>query len=562
MRDLSILIPARREEWLLRTVQDVLANKRANTDVIVVADGELPLEPLPQHNDLSVVILPQSIGQRAATNLSARISTGRYLMKIDAHVSVAEGFDRVLIGAASELDWRTVQIPAQKNLHIYSWECLNVEGCGYSKYQGTPMEACPNCHGPIERVVYWKPRRGTTTTSWRLDEGLHFQYWSDGANRQESDISDVMTSLGACFFMSRAWWEHIEGLDEGHGSWGQFGAEIALKTWLGGGRHVVNRRTWFAHFFRVGGIGFPYPISHSDQEYARTYSRNLWMGNHWPKQVKPLSWLIEKFAPLPGWHEAQGADAMATVTAAGERFGRRRTRGVVYYSDNRVDASIDWAVREHIEASGMPIVAVTLHPIQWPSAKNIVLDAERGYLTMFRQILAGLEALDTDDVFFCEHDVLYHRSHFQFTPPNDSTYFYNLNVFKVDAATGRAVTYETKQTSGLCADRQLLIAHYRERIRRVEAEGFSTRMGFEPGSHGRKERVDNVPSDVWRSPFPNVDIRHDRNLTPSRWSPEQFRDQRNCQGWTEADAIPGWGETKGRFWDFLADNRQREAMAI
>ncbi len=139
--------------------------------------------------------------------------------------------------------------------------------------------------------------------------------------------------------------------------------------------------------------------------------------------------------------------------------------------------------------------------------------------------------------------MLYHASHFAFTPPSPDVYFYNLNVWKVDVETGRAVTYETKQTSGLCAYRLPLIDHYRERIRRVEQEGYSTRMGFEPGSHARPERIDDRQSETWRSAAPNLDLRHAHNLTPSRWRQDQFRDQRHCQGWTEADTIPTWGPT-------------------
>jgi len=178
-------------------------------------------------------------------------------------------------------------------------------------------------------------------------------------------------------------------------------------------------------------------------------------------------------------------------------------------------------------------VAVSLKPLDWPAARNIVLPLERGILTMFQQILAGLEALDTDAAFLAEHDVIYYDGHWSFLPWTADCYFYNLNWLKVDAKTGRAVTYTAKQTSQLCANRELLIAHYRERVRRVEAEGFSRAMGFEPGSHRRKERIDDVPSDTWRSWDPNLDIRHDHNLTPSRWRREQFRDQRNCQGWRE-----------------------------
>lgn len=173
---------------------------------------------------------------------------------------------------------------------------------------------------------------------------------------------------------------------------------------------------------------------------------------------------------------------------------------------------------------------------------DIVVAKERGYLTMFEQILAGLQSLKTHYVFFCEHDVLYHPSHFQFLLTESDRYYYNMNVWKVDVKTGKAVAYATKQTSGLVGNRELLIQHYTERIRRVKAEGFSRRMGFEPGSHNRKERVDDVPSETFSSLYPNIDLRHDKNLTSSRWRQDQFRDQRNCQDWRESDwkNIPGW----------------------
>jgi hypothetical protein len=104
----------------------------------------------------------------------------------------------------------------------------------------------------------------------------------------------------------------------------------------------------------------------------------------------------------------------------------------------------------------------------------------------------------------------------------------------------------------LCAYRDLLVQHYRERVRRVEAEGFNRKMGFEPGSHGRSERVDDFGSDSWESPYPNLDIRHSQNLTSNRWRQDQFRSQRNCRDWKEThDEIPGWGVLYGRFDEFL-----------
>jgi hypothetical protein len=171
---------------------------------------------------------------------------------------------------------------------------------------------------------------------------------------------------------------------------------------------------------------------------------------------------------------------------------------------------------------------------------------------MFKQILAALEKSTAEIIYFCEHDVLYHPSHFDFTPPRKDVYYYNEHTYKVDSNTGQALFYYTKQTSGLCAYRELLLQHYRERVRRVEAEGFTRKMGFEPGTHSPPNGVDHFKAEAFWSEVPNVDIRHTKNLTESRWSQDQFRSQRSCKGWKLVDEVPCWGKTKGRFSEFLS----------
>jgi len=227
---------------------------------------------------------------------------------------------------------------------------------------------------------------------------------------------------------------------------------------------------------------------------------------------------------------------------------------MVYYSDCRGDTDILEAAKRQLlrSVNGHSIVSVTLAPLDF--GRNITLPLERGYLTMFKQILAGLEASDADVVFLTEHDCLYSPSHFDFVPPRADTYYYNVNVWKVCAISGHALHYITKQTSGLCAYRSLLVGHYRERVRRVEeAGGYDRHMGFEPGCHALPRGVDNHPAEEWRSAVPNVDIRHQFNLTRNRWRQEQFRDKNSCLGWTEAEEVPGWGRTKGRFSEWLRE---------
>jgi hypothetical protein len=147
-------------------------------------------------------------------------------------------------------------------------------------------------------------------------------------------------------------------------------------------------------------------------------------------------------------------------------------------------------VRKQLEkvADKVQIVSVSLEPFEF--GKNIVLDLKRGYVTMFKQILAGLEALDSKYAFFAEHDVLYHPCHFDFTPVKNDVYYYNQNVWQIRYADGFAVYWDCKRQSQLCGDREFLIRHYKERIRKCEEVGFSRKMGFEPGTHNRPERVD------------------------------------------------------------------------
>jgi hypothetical protein len=344
---------------------------------------------------------------------------------------------------------------------------------------------------------------------------------------------ETMSLLGACWMMTRKRYWELDGMDESHGSWGQMGTELACKSWLSGGKLLCNRTTWFAHMFRTQkGFGFPYPLSGKQVRRAREHSRWLWEGGNWEKAKYPLSWLVHKFSPVPGWEE--------------------KSKGIVYYTDNQLDENIADTARSRLREYN--VVSVSLEPIDL--GENIVVNAERGYLTMFKQILAGLEASTADIVYFCEHDVLYHQSHFDFVPPRDDTFYYNENCWKVDAGSGKALFYYAKQTSGLCAYRKLLLEHYRKRVEMVEAHGFTRRMGFEPGTHNRKERVDDYGSESWMSEYPNIDIRHKNNLTASRWSKDEFRNQQYTKGWTESGEVPGWGVTEGRFKEFLDEVRK------
>lgn len=542
--DLSVLVPARNEMFVGRTVRNILRNARGNTEVIVVLDGA-PADPtLPASPYVQEVLLDKPIGQRAATNLAASLSQAKYVMKLDAHCAVDEGFDIKMMQDMQD-DW--TMVPKMYNLHAFDWVC---QECKHRRYQG-PSGVCEECGGNEKREMIWQPKKSPETTAMRFDRNLKFQYWGKFKKRPEhkGDLVDTMSLLGACWMLTREKYWELNICDEQHGSWGQMGTEVACKTWLSGGRLICTKKTWFSHMFRTqgGDFGFPYPIRGSEVTKAKIHSRMLFFDGKWKGAKYPLSWLIDKFAPVPGWEDiVHGAPPGEEVYT-----GQALTKGILYYTDCRLDERIMSICQNQLELSrnGNALVSVSLRPTLF--GKNIVIDGERGVLTMFKQILAGLEALDTDIVFLAEHDVLYHPSHFEFTPERWDTFYYNNNIWKVDAEDGKALFHYSNHTSQLCAYRSLLLEHYRKRVAMVEANGFSRRMGFEPGTHGRKERVDDYGCDTWMSEYPNIDLRHKNNLTQSRWSKDQFRNKRYTKGWTEADEVPGWGVTKGRMESFL-----------
>lgn len=538
-KDLSILIPARNEEFLKRTVEDILSNIEADTEIIVVLDGYET--DLPQDERLKVIHNPESIGQRASTNLACRMSQAKYIMKCDAHCAFDKGFDRKMIAEMRD-NW--TMAPVMRNLHAFDWVCPD----GHRRYQ-SPSGPCADCGKPTVKDVVWIAKLKPQSTSYRFDNEPHFQYFREFTKRpeyqkdlKETNLTESMSLQGSFFMLTRDKYWELNICDESFGSWGSQGIEVACKTWLSGGRVVINHKTWYAHMFRTqgGDFGFPYPISGEQTNRAKMLSKQLWFDNLWPLQIYPLSWLLEKFWPVPGWSDEDLARLQAWPLPDHNKI-QAQTAGIVYYTDNCLDEKIMQKCQEQISKSGLPIASVSLKPIDF--GDNIVLPLERGYLAMFKQILAGLEKLDTDVAFLCEHDVLYHSSHFKFRPPKKDIYYYNMNNWQLRVSDGHALYYDCKKVSQLCADRKFLIEHYKKRVALVEQNGFNRRMGFEPGTHNRPERVDDFKSGEWRSEFPNIDIRHDQNLTRSRWNLSEFKTRRAIgPSWREADEIPGWGK--------------------
>jgi len=274
---LSVLIPAKSEVYLERTIRNVLDNAQGEIEILVCLDAWKPDPPIDVKDDRVIFhYFKDGIGQRGGINALAKVAKGTYIMKLDAHCAVDEGFD-VKLAENCEYDWTV--IPRMYNLDHETWLPKLRKVTDYM------FISSPTGDKPFRASYYDGPHTPKGMKKLRQPKG--------------PDIDDIMCCMGPAFFMHKDRFWELEGCDEGHGSWGQQGIEVALKAWLSGGRLVVNKNTWFAHWFR-GDVGFPYEASGKAQEEARRYSQDLWLNDKWHLAKRPLSWVIEKFDP-PGW---------------------------------------------------------------------------------------------------------------------------------------------------------------------------------------------------------------------------------------------------------------------
>lgn len=546
--ELSIIIPAKSEEWLARTVEDILQNKTDRTEVIVVLDGEWADPGVPDHKDVRVVYTANR-GQRGATKLGARLSRAKWVAKCDAHCAFDKDFDRKLLETPGLQDNWTL-VPVMRNLHVFNYRCMD---CGDETYQGPVPEGCKSCNvntsDRFEKKLVWYAKPSPQSSAYKFTpDKLQFKYFNRLKRTQHNSgtsVVETMSLQGSFFMMTRERYFELDVDDESFGGWGAQGSTVAIKTWLSGGRVVCNLETWYAHLFRTqSGFAFPWGNPAKDQQKSRQKCIDLFKCNSWDKQVRPLSWLVERFwddlqkepdtADDPKWT----LEDLAEVKKTEGRFtGKPVEREIVFYTDNQLKLSIARKVQEQIRSIArdrdVPIVSSSLKPMD-KMGRNIHIKSERGTLTYFRQIVAALEASRAEIVYFCEHDVLYHPSHFDFKPPTKEKFYYNHNVWRLRTSDGKVVTWDANQVAELVCYRELALEFYRKKLAQVESGSFD--RSYEPG--GRDASL----YGVFRSEYPNIDIRHGDNLTKSKWSLDDFRDKSTAQNFREGsiDEIDGW----------------------
>jgi hypothetical protein len=204
------------------------------------------------------------------------------------------------------------------------------------------------------------------------------------------------------------------------------------------------------------------------------------------------------------------------------------TKGIIFYTDNRLNLKIAHMVQKQLKKIGLPITSASLKPMTH-FGENFVVKIKRGKLAYFTQILTALKKCKADIIYFAEHDCLYHKSHFEFTPPEKDKFYFNTNVYKWRYPEKYFLKVnDCKQISGMVCYREHALKFYAEKFMQVSTGKFDNH--FEP----QRGRVG------FESKLPNIDIRHDKNMTKNRWNKEDFRNQKYTDGWLEVKSVEGW----------------------
>jgi len=224
---LSILIPARDEEYLEQTVDDIF--KHAETDPEILWEEDL-----------------QPIGQRALTNKLAQRATGDFLMKIDAHCSFSQGFDRIMLEDANENDLLAIDL---RDLDVENW-----------RMKPEPLTS---------QVVF--------DTNFELKS----------APEKPGLIAETQCIHGLGFVVSRKKYFELNLIDESFGSWGLMGLEVPLKIWLSGGKVRVTKKAQMGHWYKQGKA---VPYNRNRAEVEDTFHKV----KDWARK-QDIGWLIKKF---------------------------------------------------------------------------------------------------------------------------------------------------------------------------------------------------------------------------------------------------------------------------
>jgi glycosyltransferase involved in cell wall biosynthesis len=270
MSKVSVIIPSRDEAWLTKTIDDLLIKAGGEIEIIAIVDGPTSYKLHEPHPQLKLVQFDSPMGMRHGINTGANLATGKYLMKLDSHCTMTENFDLILQKDCDE-DWVVI---SRRGELSPEWIIDDPTVADYF-YMSSPWTS-PSGYFRMSR---WITR-----------------------DRQRKDflLDETLTFSGSNWFMTKDhFFNRIRMMDEERfGQWSGEPEEISCKTWLGGGKVMLNKEVTHNHL-RKEKIGRPYDIAWATALIGLREGTRYWSSNEWPHRIHDFDWLIDRFWPLP-----------------------------------------------------------------------------------------------------------------------------------------------------------------------------------------------------------------------------------------------------------------------
>jgi glycosyltransferase involved in cell wall biosynthesis len=185
MDKVSIIIPSRDEQWLNNTIRDLVKNAKGDIEVIAIIDGPTNHKVTFESPNVKLIELPEPKGMRHGINIGASIAAGKYIMKLDSHCIMTEGYDLLLQEGCED----NYVIVTRRNELSPDWIITDTTPVDYF-YMSNPWTS-PSGYMRMSR---WITR-----------------------DRQRKDIlfDETMTFSGSNWFMSKDhFFKRIKGMDE------------------------------------------------------------------------------------------------------------------------------------------------------------------------------------------------------------------------------------------------------------------------------------------------------------------------------------------------------------
>ena len=270
----SVIIPARQELYLRETIADLFQNAQDEIEVLVVLDGWQPDYKIKRRKGLRILRNRTVKGMRGCINKAAAVAKGDYLMKLDAHCTIGEGWDALLKADCAD-NW--IVVPRR-----YWWDAP-----AWDFWQREPVDIMTYIY-PFNPQPY-KPRLTCRPDNTKADDNQKMQ--------------EDMGFQGSMWFMHKAHFvERLGGMSEqGYGTFAEDPQELGLKTQLGPwqGKVMRNKKTWYAHWYKSGREAHRFNERELDAGYR--YAWDFWWNNRWPERGRDFIDLVEAWEPLYGW---------------------------------------------------------------------------------------------------------------------------------------------------------------------------------------------------------------------------------------------------------------------